>query len=203
MSDPYAPPTTTSQVEPPVEVPGPIRLKRRILGGFLAAGGGWGVVSTLWQTSTARAGHGVRVSVHVPLAVLPFVVAGLAGVGLWRGRRWAIPLAAAVLGLESILFRFNDFEYRFMTGLDAHLGLAMGARNAEGAPSIDLTLGANAGSSLVATVFPGHHAGYLALNVVAVVALAFVLSLKQGAIAAGPLEPVRPPSPTGGPAPPA
>lgn len=202
MSDPYTPPfSTMSPPAPSVQVPNAVLMKRRIVGGLLAGGAAWGILATVWQLSSGRVANAVTLAIRLPLLwVLPFVLAGVAGASLWRGKRPGMALAAIVLGLQLIAFRINDFSYEFNTAANVYLGVTLQTGPTGKINGVQfLSLGA--GSRFTALHYAQHRIGYFRINLVALACLIVLLSLRAATNGTAVKQPATPETGTGAPAP--
>jgi hypothetical protein len=136
-------------------------IRMRAVAGFLILGGAWSVVSIARATSTAEFRDGVSVALRLPiLQAIPFAVALLAGIFLWRGHRLGGRAAAIVLAPQLFAFHFTDgFAFRFTSGAGVLVGLI----------GYDFGLSAFQGAGLIASSAVGD--GSFMVNLVAATAL--------------------------------
>jgi hypothetical protein len=116
-----------------------------VVGAFLALGGAWGIISAIWQRSSANTSGGVAIDIEVPpLALVTFGLVAAAGVLLFKGAYRSRLLATIVLALQLVSFQVNGFAYYFRTGASVGAGVELGG------PGIGIMRSAHLGSNFTA-----------------------------------------------------
>jgi hypothetical protein len=147
-----------------VRTPPPFSHGKRVVSIWLAAGGAWGVLSSMWMFSP---GDGA-VSV---LVLFPFLLSVAAGALVWQKHSLGETLAALSLSLQVPSFRLGDVEYLFSVAG----GLFVGIEGSE------LALDVRLGSRLVAAlVEPAGSSGFF-LNLVPIVLIVLLFQPARGA----------------------